>query len=200
MSTIYIRSLKRAEHTVFCVADGQKFYYDPQFNRRIPYSSGQQVKRSLIDSLSKALNEAPSPTTFLFDVNKKDEMKEGEVYATCNPTYADQLFGGWMKAAKGGKLVVCPIVYSELSPQFENQVSLDTFLKETGIEVLPFTRDILWKGGKAWKDYILRGGKRKNRIIPDFLIGAFSSVKADAIITRDKGFYKKYFHIDPYYE
>lgn len=103
MNTIYIRTLKRAEHTVFCVADGQKSYYDPQFNRRIPYSSGQQVKRSLIDSLSNILNEIPSPTTFLFDVNKNGEMKEGEVYATCDPTYADQLFGGWMKAAKGGK-------------------------------------------------------------------------------------------------
>ncbi|MCF8358645.1 MAG: hypothetical protein K9H26_07790 [Prolixibacteraceae bacterium] len=103
MSVIYIRTLKRAEHTVFCVADGQKTYYDPQFSRRIPYSSGQQVKRSFIDSLSKALNEVPSPTTFLFDVNKDGEMKEGEVYATCDPTYADQLFGGWMKASKGGK-------------------------------------------------------------------------------------------------
>lgn len=103
MSTIYIRTLKRAEHTVFCVADGQKYYYDPQFNRRIPYSSGQQVKRSLVDALSNALNEIPSPTTFLFDVNNKGEMKEGEVYATCDPTYADQLLGGWMKAAKGGK-------------------------------------------------------------------------------------------------
>lgn len=29
-------------------------------------------------------------------------MKEGEVFATCNPTYADQLLGGWMKASKGG--------------------------------------------------------------------------------------------------
>jgi len=104
------------------------------------------------------------------------------------------------KAAKDGKLVVCPIVYAELSPQFETQVSLDTFLKETGIEVLPFTRDMLWKGGKAWKDYILKGGKRKDRIISDFLIGAFSSVKAEEIITRDSGFYKKYFHIDAYYE
>jgi hypothetical protein len=103
MSTIYIRTLKRAEHTVFCVADGQKTYYDPQFNRRIPYSSGQQVKRSLIDSLSEGLNEMPSPTTFLFDVNGKGEMKEGEVYATCDPSYADQLIGGWMKASKGGK-------------------------------------------------------------------------------------------------
>lgn len=103
MSTIYIRTLKHAEHTVFCVENGQKTYYDPQFNRKIPYSSGQQVKRSLIDSLSKALNEIPSPTTFLFDVNKNGEMKEGEVYGTCDPSSADQLFGGWMKAAKGGK-------------------------------------------------------------------------------------------------
>jgi len=102
MNTIYIRTLKRAEHTVFNVSDGQKYYYDTQFNRRIPFSSGQQVKRSLIDSLCDVINQVPSPTTFLFDVNKQKELKEGEVYATCDPTYADQLFGGWMKASKGG--------------------------------------------------------------------------------------------------
>jgi len=103
MNTIYIRTLKRAEHTVFCVADGQKYYYDSQFNRRIPFSSGQQIKRSLVDSLCEAINQTPSPITFLFDVNKQQELKEGEVYGTCDPTYADQLFGGWMKASKGGK-------------------------------------------------------------------------------------------------
>lgn len=103
MNTIYIRTLKRAEHTVFCVQDGQKTYYDPQFGRRVPYSSGQQVKRSLLDSLNDLLNTQGSPTTFLWDVTKNGELKEGEVFATCNPTYADQLFGGWMKAAKGGK-------------------------------------------------------------------------------------------------
>lgn len=103
MNTIYVRTLKRAEHTVFCVADGQKYYYDAQFNRRIPFSSGQQVKRSLIDSLCEVTNEIPSPTTFLFDVTKQKELKEGEVYGTCDPRYIDQLFGGWMKAAKGGK-------------------------------------------------------------------------------------------------
>ncbi len=103
MSTIYIRTLKHAEHTVFGVEDGQKRYFDPQFKRYIPYSSGQQVKRSLIDRLSAVINEVPAPTTFLFDVNKKGELKEGEVYATCDPSFPDQLFGGWMKAGKGGK-------------------------------------------------------------------------------------------------
>lgn len=102
-STIYIRTLKRAEHTVFCVADGQKTYFDAQFRRSIPFSSGQQVKRSIMDSVCEVLNEVPSPTTFLFDVVKQKELKEGEVYGTCDPRYVDQLFGGWMKAAKGGK-------------------------------------------------------------------------------------------------
>ena len=102
MTTIYVRTLKRAEHTVFCVQEGQKSYYDSQFSRRIPYSSGQQIKRSILDKMSAILNEQPAPTTFLFDVNAKGELKEGEVFATCDPSYPDQLFGGWMKATKGG--------------------------------------------------------------------------------------------------
>lgn len=102
MNTIYIRTLKRAEHTVFNVANGQKYYYDVQFNKRIPFSSGQQVKRSLIDTLCEEIDQIPSPTTFLFEVDKQKKLKEGEVYGTCDPTYADQLFGGWMKASKGG--------------------------------------------------------------------------------------------------
>ncbi|MDD4736932.1 MAG: CRISPR-associated protein Cas7 [Kiritimatiellae bacterium] len=101
--TIYIRTLKKAEHTVFCVAKGQKSYKDPQFNRYVPFSSGQQVKRSIIDSLSAVLNETPSPTTFMSDITKNGELKEGEVFSTCDPSYTDQLLGGWMKAAKGGE-------------------------------------------------------------------------------------------------
>lgn len=102
MNTIYIRTLKRVEHSVFNVANGQKTYYDVQFNKRIPFSSGQQVKRSLMDKLAEESGQAPSPTTFLFEVDKQKKLKEGEVYGTCDPSYADQLFGGWMKAGKGG--------------------------------------------------------------------------------------------------
>ncbi|MCB0655650.1 MAG: hypothetical protein KDC57_05905 [Saprospiraceae bacterium] len=102
MNTIYVRTLKHAEHTVFCVADGQKRYFDPQFGIPVPYSSGQQVKRSIMDSLNGALNTPGSPTTFYWDV-KKGELSEGEVAGTCNPAHADQLLGGWMYAAKGGK-------------------------------------------------------------------------------------------------
>jgi len=102
MYTIYVRTLKKAEHTVFCVANGQKTYFDPQFNRLVPYSSGQQIKRSIIDRLATELNEIPAPVTFLFDVTKKNEITEGEVFGTCDPSHFDQLLGGWMKAVKGG--------------------------------------------------------------------------------------------------
>jgi hypothetical protein len=102
MNTIYIRTLKHAEHTVFGVDDGQKYYYDPQFKLRVPYSSGQQIKRSLIDKFSSIINEEPAPITFLSDITIKGEIKEGEVYGNCDPSFPDQLFGGWMKAGKGG--------------------------------------------------------------------------------------------------
>jgi len=104
------------------------------------------------------------------------------------------------KASKDGRLVICSIVYAELCPQFDTQMSLDTFLKEAAIDVFPFTREMLWKAGRAWKDYVSKGGKRKQRIIPDFLIGAFSSVKAEAIMTRDQGFFKERFQLEVYYD
>lgn len=100
MSTIYIRTLKRAEHTVFCVANGQKTYYDPQFDASVPYSSGQQVKRSLIDSLLSNLKEMRSPTTFYHNLQKDGKFEEAEVHGTCDPTNPDQLLGGWMKTAQ----------------------------------------------------------------------------------------------------
>ncbi len=99
---IYLRGLKHAAYTVFCVEDGQKSYYDPQFGIRVPYSSGQQVKRSIMDKLTEVLNVEPSPTTFYFDVDKKGTLKEGEVLSICDPEYIDQLLGGWMRTPKGG--------------------------------------------------------------------------------------------------
>lgn len=102
-SFIYLRGLKHAAFTVFCVENGQKFYYDPQFNVRVPFSSGQQVKRSVLEKLNDILGVQPSPTEFYFDVDKKGALKEGEVLSSCDPHYIDQLLGGWMRTPKGGK-------------------------------------------------------------------------------------------------
>ena len=98
---IYIRALRQADHTVFCVQDGQKFYFDPQFGMRMPYSSGQQVKRSILDAMVELLpNEQRAPITFNYELSssKNTELSQKEPWSPCDPKYADQLIGGWMRA------------------------------------------------------------------------------------------------------
>lgn len=98
---IYLRALKHAEHTVFCVADGQKSYFDPQFNRSVAYSSGQQVKRSILQNLTDDLGVQMAPVTFNYNINNKKELENKEPWSPCDPTYVDQLLGGWMRAGDG---------------------------------------------------------------------------------------------------
>ncbi|MDX9851937.1 MAG: hypothetical protein RBT01_15605 [Anaerolineaceae bacterium] len=98
---IYLRALKHAEHTVFCVQDGQKTYFDPQFNRIVAYSSGQQVKRSILDALTSNLNVQMAPVTFNYNVTKDKQLENKEPWSPCDPSYVDQLLGGWMRAGDG---------------------------------------------------------------------------------------------------
>lgn len=99
---LYIRALRHAEHTVFCVQDGQKSYWNSQFNVKVPYSSGQQVKRSILDAVCTALGTGIAPITFNKVISDKEGgLKEGEPWSPCDPTYPDQLLGGWMRAIKG---------------------------------------------------------------------------------------------------
>jgi len=72
---LYLRGLRQVDHTVFCVDNGQKTYFDPVFNRRVPYSSGQQVKRSILDEMAGHLNERRAPVTFNFVLSTKDGQK-----------------------------------------------------------------------------------------------------------------------------
>lgn len=97
---IYLRALRYVEHSVFSVADGQKFYRDPIFKSNIAYSSGQQVKRSILDSMASSLNIASAPITFNWTINKENKAEQGEAWSVCDPSFPDQLIGGYMKAEK----------------------------------------------------------------------------------------------------
>lgn len=95
---LYIKGLKTVEHTVFAVSAGQKYYYDFQFRTRVPYSSGQQVKRCILE----AMEMQPSVVEFNYNVNKKDaKIEQKEPHSACDPSYVDQLLGGYMKVAIG---------------------------------------------------------------------------------------------------
>lgn len=98
-SFIYLRALRHVEHSVFSVADGQKFYRDPLFGNKSAYSSGQQVKRSILDSMASQLNVPFAPVTFNWTI-KENKAEQGEAWSICDPSFPDQLIGGYMKAEK----------------------------------------------------------------------------------------------------
>lgn len=97
---IYLRALKHAEHTVFAVQEGQKTYYDAQFGQYCAYSSGQQVKRSILEELTSNLNVSLAPVTFNYSIKGK-QLENKEPWSPCDPNYVDQLIGGWMRAGDG---------------------------------------------------------------------------------------------------
>lgn len=168
MHTLYIRTLKQANHTVFAVADGQKSYYDPVFNRKQPFSGGQQVKRCLLEEVNNQLNTPGSPTTFVFSV-KKGEMKEDEVYGTCRPDHVDQLLGGWMHAAKGGKSRTIkrrsPLSISAMYPLHPKLARIDseniTFDRSNRSNNKVIVRDA--KGNEMTEDQIAEALEGKDR-------------------------------------
>ena len=113
-------------------------------------------------------------------------------------------------------LIICEVVFAELGSQFLSFNDLNKFLRDTGIRLTPSNEDSLFEASIAWKKYTARKkgkilcsacGKQqkaacpycneiilyRQHILSDFLIGAHARMHADRLITRDRGFYRKYF-------
>ena len=95
-------------------------------------------------------------------------------------------------AAGEGSLVICDLVYAELCAHFPRRSLCDEFLEENGIRTESLGRDASFLASRTWRKYRLQGGKR-NRILPDFLIGSHAQIQASGLLTRDRGFYREMF-------
>lgn len=99
-----------------------------------------------------------------------------------------------------GSLLICDIVYAELCSQFSRRHLLDDALSKLDIRLESFDREIDFEAGRAFRAYREKGGPRI-RILSDFIIGAHAQARASQLLTRDRGFYRRYFRrlriIDP---
>ena len=122
-----------------------------------------------------------------------------------------------------GSLVISPIVYSEMIVFFlkrhEAKIAvskLDEFLDDMNVQVSEFTKEDLIISSQAWQkftdsksvtcpkcgaanNFSCKKCKSqifwRNHTITDFLIGAHAQNHSDVFLTRDRGYYKKYFKL-----
>ena len=106
--------------------------------------------------------------------------------------WADWSVAQLQAQSKVHRLVINPIIYSELSLTFSSAEELDEVLDGMKLPVLEMPKPALFLAGKAFVQY-RRSGGAKNNVLGDFFIGAHAAVSDLPLLTRDTRRYKNYF-------
>jgi predicted nucleic acid-binding protein len=104
---------------------------------------------------------------------------------------------GWSRgqvfsAFKRGPVVINPIIYAEFSVRYKVMDEVDRLLPQSEFrrENLPWPA--AFAAAAAFRLY-RQGGGARDRILPDFLIGAHAAIRGYALLTRDPKGYRSYF-------
>jgi len=95
-------------------------------------------------------------------------------------------------ALSQGSACVCAVVVAELGRYFANEQDLRDFLLDCQIDHDPIGMETALEAARIMRGYARNIGPRE-RVAPEFLIGAHAMRQADALLTCDAGFYRHYF-------
>ena len=91
-----------------------------------------------------------------------------------------------------GSLSVCAVVIAELGRYLSDEQELREFLAACQIDHDPLSMETALDAARIMRGYTRNKGPRE-RVAPDFLIGAHALQQADALLTTDASFYRHYF-------
>lgn len=111
---------------------------------------------------------------------------------TADPNFVTASQTALRQALQTGSLSVCAIVVAEIRPCFPTREQLIAALETLGASTTPISQQAACIAGETWQKYRRAGGKRE-RLIPDFLIAAHAQTSAEYLLTRDRGFYRRWF-------
>ena len=109
-----------------------------------------------------------------------------------DPEWADWSIKQLRAQSKIRRLVINPIIYTELSLTFSTPEALERAINQLDLNMLEIPRAALFLAGTAFVRYRRQGGTKHN-VLADFYIGAHASASGLPLITRDTRRYAAYF-------
>ncbi len=95
-------------------------------------------------------------------------------------------------AMESGSVAINPVIYSELAMNYEQPAQLEQAFPAEAFLRLDLPWACCFAAGEAHLRYRNSGGRRE-RTLPDFLIGAHAQGEGFTLITRDASRYRSYF-------
>ncbi|MFT4196885.1 MAG: type II toxin-antitoxin system VapC family toxin [Pseudoxanthomonas sp.] len=91
-----------------------------------------------------------------------------------------------------GPVVVCDVVLAEVCTALKDGSETLPILESMSIHFNAMESKSALRAGEMQRRYRRNGGRRE-RTVPDFLVGAHALLQCNGLITRDGGFYRDYF-------